>query len=320
MSHGDDQRDISMVIPICDEEQALPQLTERILAVAAEHRLDLRQLIFVDDGSKDGSWSVLERLSAEHPSIEAIRLRRNFGKATALNVGIEAARGSIIVTMDGDLQDDPSELPRFVEAVANGYDLVSGWRQSRDDPPSKTLPSWLYNYATARLSGVGLHDFNCGYKAYRREIFDHVELYGDLHRYVPVLADSLGFRIGELPVQHHHRPCGRSKYGIGRLLRGFVDLLSVLSITRYARSPGHLFGGTGTVLLVAGLAILSYLTGLKLVTGADIGGRPLLMLGVLAVVVGLQILFFGILAELINSRTDGIEPRALIRERTKTEE
>jgi len=316
MADRAEQNDISVVIPVHDEAEALPVLVERVLAVATGHALDLRQVILVDDGSRDGSWAIMRRLAAEHAPVSAIRLRRNFGKATALNVGINAASGGIIVTMDADLQDDPAELPRFVEAIKGGFDLVSGWKKVRHDPPSKTVPSRLFNIATAWLTGIPLHDFNSGFKAYRREIFDTVELYGELHRFVPVLASSLGFRIGELVVRHHPRRFGRSKFGVRRLLHGFVDLLTVLAITRYARRPGHLFGGAGSLLLVLGLGVLSYLTGLKLFTGADIGQRPLLLFGVMAVILGLQVLFFGILAELINSRTPGAEPRALIRETT----
>jgi glycosyltransferase involved in cell wall biosynthesis len=312
-------RDVSIVIPVFEEQDSLPVLTRQLLEVAAEHGVELRELIFVDDGSKDGSWAALEQLARDHPLVTAIRLRRNFGKSTALNVGIEAAKGSIIVTMDADLQDDPAELPRLVDAVCNGYDLVSGWRERRNDPLSKTLPSWLYNRVTAWLSGVRLHDFNCGYKAYRREIFDSVELYGELHRYVPVLAHSLGFRVGEVPVQHHRRRFGHSKYGFRRFLRGFIDLLTVLTITRYSRTPGHLFGAIGIVLLLLGLAVLTYLTGIKLLAGAKIGDRPLLLFGGLAVIVGLQVTLFGLLSEMFNSRTDSIAPRSLIKERVPSE-
>ena len=313
-ARGDRGRDgvaggISVVVPAFDEAESLPVLAGRVLGAAAAHGLDLRQLILVDDGSRDESWAVMRRLAAEHaPVVTAIRLRRNFGKATALNVGIAAAAGDVIVTMDADLQDDPDELPRFIEKIDEGNDLVSGWKRVRHDPPSKTLPSRLFNLVTAKLTGVPLRDFNSGYKAYRREVFEHVELYGELHRYVPVLADSLGFRIAELPVRHHPRRFGRSKYGWRRFLRGFIDLLTVLTITRYARRPGHLFGGFGGALLAVGLAILTYLSGLKLLTGAEIGGRPLLLLGVL-------LLFFGVRAELINSRTRGPDPGALVRER-----
>lgn len=310
-----EEQSLSIVVPVFDEAESLPVLVERILAVVAEHALDLRQLILVDDGSSDGSWEVMRRLAGEHDAVVAIRLRRNFGKATAMNVGIDAAVGRIIVTMDADLQDDPAELPRFVAALTDGYDLVAGWRQERLDPLGKTMPSWLFNRVTGAVSGIELHDFNCGYKAYRREVFDTVELYGELHRYVPVLAHSLGFRVGELSVHHHPRRFGRSKYGIRRFLRGFIDLLTVLAITRYSRRPGHLFGGVGVLLSSAGVVVLLYLTALKLIAGADIGNRPLLLLGILGIIVGLQILLFGVLAELINSRTAGPAPPALVRER-----
>jgi glycosyltransferase involved in cell wall biosynthesis len=311
--------DVSIVVPVFDEQDSLPLLAEQLLDVAVQHQIPLREIVFVDDGSSDGSWAVLERLAASQPKIKAIRLRRNFGKSAALSVGIDAAGGGIIVTMDADLQDDPAELPRLLDQLAGGYDLVSGWRERRDDPLSKTLPSRLYNAVTAKLSGIALHDFNCGYKAYRREIFDSVEIYGELHRYVPVLAHSLGFRVGEVPVQHHARRHGHSKYGFRRFLRGFLDLLTVLTITRYARTPGHLFGAIGVVLLLLGIGVLAYLTGIKLGFGAKIGDRPLLMFGALAVIVGLQVTLFGLLSEMFNSRTDSIAPRKLIKDRVPDE-
>jgi glycosyltransferase involved in cell wall biosynthesis len=309
---------ISIVVPVLDEEESLPLLVERLLA--AGNGLDLRQIVLVDDGSRDRSWEVMRRLAREHPVVTAIRLRRNFGKSMALNIGIGAATGAIIVTMDADLQDDPDELPQFIALIEEGCDVVSGWKKLRHDPPSKTIPSRLFNLATAWLTGIPLHDFNCGFKAYRREVFDHVELYGELHRYIPVLANSLGFRIGEVVVRHHPRRFGRTKFGLRRFLHGFVDLLAVLALTRFARRPGHLFGGIGTLLSLAGVAILGWLTGVKLVTGADIGGRPLFLLGIMAVIVGLQLLFFGLLAELINSRTPGAAPEALIRETVRGRE
>jgi len=306
---------VSIVVPVFEEHESLPLLTDQILAVARDHDVGLSELIFIDDGSRDGSWPVLEKLAAKHDLITAIRLRRNFGKATALNIGIEAAIGDIIVTMDADLQDDPAELPRLIETMNNGYDLVSGWRAHRNDPMSKTWPSWLYNKVTSWLSGIQLHDFNCGYKAYRREVFDSVDLYGEMHRYVPVLAHSLGFKVGEVPVEHHARQYGQSKYGFKRYLRGFLDLLTVLTITRYARTPGHLFGMIGIALLTLGVITLGYLSGLKFLTGASIGGRPMLLFGGLAVVVGVQIMLFGLLSEMINSHTAGLEPKVLITEK-----
>jgi glycosyltransferase involved in cell wall biosynthesis len=294
---------ISTVTPLKDEGASIPLLVERLLDVAARANLNLAEIILVDDGSRDNTWPVMEALAEQFPQVRAIRLRRNFGKATALMAGIEIASSDIIITLDGDLQDDPEELPRFVAMIEAGNDLVSGWKKERNDPLSKTLPSLIFNRATAWMSGVRLHDFNCGYKAYRREIFNTVELYGELHRYIPVLANAFGYKIAEIPVRHHARRFGRSKYGIGRFLRGFLDLLTVLMITRFAHRPSHLFGGIGTLLIFIGMAMLAYLTGVKLFTGADIGGRPLLLLGVLLDVIGVQLLLFGMLSELIINRS-----------------
>lgn len=294
---------LSIVIPLKDEADSIELLVGKILSVSAGAHLSLADIVLVDDGSEDETWAVIEALSRTDSRIRAIRMRRNVGKATALMVGVGAATGDIIITMDGDLQDDPEEIPQFVALIAAGNDLVSGWKRKRNDPLSKTLPSRLFNRVTAWMSGVKLHDFNCGFKAYRREIFDSVQLYGELHRYVPVLAHALGFRIAELPVRHHARQFGKSKYGFQRFARGFLDLLTVMMITRYAYRPSHLFGGLGVMLFFAGTLILTYLAGLKIFTGAEIGGRPLLSLGVLLDVIGIQVLLFGMLAELIISRS-----------------
>ena len=308
-------RTLSVVVPAKDEEESLPVLVARIVETCASNGLTLADIVLVDDGSSDKTWGAMSQLAAENATIQAIRLRRNFGKATALMVGIAACAGDLVITMDADLQDDPEEIPRFVETLDAGYDLVSGWKKERLDPLSKTLPSRLFNSVTARISGVQLHDFNCGFKAYRREIFDSVELYGELHRYVPVLAHALGYRIGEIPVRHHARRFGKSKYGVARFLRGFLDLLTVVMLTRFAYRPGHLFGGVGAVFLIGGGAVLTYLTGLKLFTGASIGGRPLLLFGVMVVIIGLQLVLFGLLAELVISRTQRpVETRKLVRQ------
>lgn len=296
---------LSVVVPLKDEEGSIATLVERVLAVAARDGLTIADIVLVDDGSTDGTWRAIERLAKEHAVVSAFRLRRNFGKATALMVGVGAATGDVVVTMDGDLQDDPEELPRFLEAIEAGADLVSGWKKERHDPLSKTLPSKLFNKVTSWASGIRLHDFNCGYKAYRREIFATVQLYGELHRYTPVLADAMGYSVAEIAVRHHPRRHGRSKYGFARYLRGFLDLLTVLMITRYASRPSHLFGGIGTLLLLVGGVSITYLVGLKLFTGADIGDRPMLTLGVLFSIIGLQLLLFGMLAELIVSRSSG---------------
>ncbi len=308
--------DLAVIVPVRDEAATLGELATRIIAVCAEHGLRLREVILVDDGSTDGSWPVIERLAASHAVVRGLRLRRNFGKATALDIGIRASTAAVLVTMDADLQDDPAELPRFMAEIEAGSDVVSGWKQVRHDPAHKTLPSKLFNYVTARVSGVPLHDFNCGFKAYRREVFSDIRLYGELHRFVPMLAHGLGFEVSELVVTHHPRRHGRSKYGMARILRGAVDLLTVLTITRYDQRPGHLFGGAGVAIGAVGSLILLYLFGLKVLAGELIGHRPLLQLGILLVIVGVQTVLFGMLAELINARTRPVETDNLVRART----
>ena len=306
---------LSIVIPAKDEEESLPLVVARIMAAGAASGQIVRDIVLVDDGSSDNTWGVMAELAADNEVIQAIRLRRNFGKATALMVGIGACRGDVIITMDADLQDDPDEISRFVETLDRGYDLVSGWKKERHDPLNKTVPSRLFNKVTAAISGVKLNDFNCGFKAYRREIFDAIQLYGELHRYVPVLANALGYRIAEIPVRHHARRFGTSKYGVARYLRGFLDLLTVVLITRFAYRPGHLFGGIGSLLAAGGSVALGYLIALKVLTGASIGNRPLLLLGVMAVIVGVQLILFGMLAELIIHRTQRpVEMRHLVAE------
>jgi len=306
---------LSIVIPAKDEEESLPLVVARIMAAGAASGQIVRDIVLVDDGSSDNTWGVMAELAADNEVIQAIRLRRNFGKATALMVGIGACRGDVIITMDADLQDDPDEISRFVETLDRGFDLVSGWKQERHDPLNKTVPSRLFNKVTAAISGVKLNDFNCGFKAYRREIFDAIQLYGELHRYVPVLANALGYRIAEIPVRHHARRFGTSKYGVARYLRGFLDLLTVVLITRFAYRPGHLFGGIGSLLAAGGSVALGYLIALKVLTGASIGNRPLLLLGVMAVIVGVQLILFGMLAELIIHRTQRpVEMRHLVAE------
>jgi glycosyltransferase involved in cell wall biosynthesis len=306
---------LSIVIPAKDEEESLPLVVARIMAAGAASGQIVRDIVLVDDGSSDNTWGVMAELAADNEVIQAIRLRRNFGKATALMVGIGACRGDVIITMDADLQDDPDEISRFVETLDRGYDLVSGWKRERHDPLNKTVPSRLFNKVTAAISGVKLNDFNCGFKAYRREIFDAIQLYGELHRYVPVLANALGYRIAEIPVRHHARRFGTSKYGVARYLRGFLDLLTVVLITRFAYRPGHLFGSIGSLLAAGGSVALGYLMALKVLTGASIGNRPLLLLGVMAVIVGVQLILFGMLAELIIHRTQRpVEMRHLVAE------
>jgi len=307
---------VSVIVPVMNEADTIGALAEQVLAVsAAQDGFRLCDLVFIDDGSSDETWIRIRTATASDPRIRGVRLRRNFGKATALQVGVAEAHGDIVITMDGDLQDDPRELPRFIAAVMAGDDVVSGWKRTRHDPLGKTLPSKLFNRITAWVSGIPLHDFNCGFKAYRREVFDAVHLYGELHRFVPVLAHAYGYRIGEIEVTHHPRRFGRSKYGARRFVRGLLDLFSVVTVTRYARKPGHLFGASGLVLGASGTLILAWLSG-EWLLGHAIGQRPLLLLGVLLVLVGVQLLMFGLLAELMISRDRDIPQPMLVRERS----
>jgi len=289
---------VSMVIPVFNEEGNLVELHRRLTSVLASLHLPY-EIILVDDGSNDGTWATIQQLAATDARIAALRHRRNFGKARALANGFAAARGDVVITMDGDLQDDPNELPRFLDKIGEGYDLVSGWKQRRQDPFGKTFPSRFFNVAVRRVSGVALHDFNCGFKAYRLDVVRSLRLYGELHRFTPVLAHAEGFRIGELPVQHHPRQWGRSKYGWSRLVKGFLDLLTVTFLTQYRQRPMHLLGLPGLIALTLGVLIGLFLTFEKVFTGATIGTRPLLLLAVLLVMLGTQFFGLGLLGELL---------------------
>ncbi len=269
------------------------------------------EAIFVDDGSTDGSFAALTRLHAAEDNVRVIRLRRNFGKAAALAAGFAQAAGDTVVTIDADLQDDPAEIPRLLAKLDEGFDLVSGWKARRRDPIHRRLLSRVFNVVTGRISGLRLHDMNCGLKAYRAEVVRGLRIYGELHRFIPVLAHYQGYRVAELPVNHRPRAHGRSRYGVERYIRGFLDLLTVSFIGRYRYRPLHLFGSLGLVLGLIGFVVLVYLTVLKAL-GEAIGHRPLLVLGVLLVVVGLQFFSLGLISEMITSQH---EERAAGRER-----
>ncbi len=287
---------LSFLIPARNEEGNIGELIRRLDPVLAGIGLPY-EIIFIDDGSSDNTWGVIRELRAEDERIRGIRHRRNFGKAQALANGFAVASGDVIVTMDADLQDDPDELPHFLAKLNEGYDLVSGWKQRRKDPLGKTFPSKIFNRTVRAASGVPLHDFNCGYKAYRREVTQSIRLYGELHRFTPVLAHAQGFRIGEIPVKHHARTWGQSKYGWSRLVKGFLDLLTVVFLTQYRQRPMHLFGLPGLMALGLGIVIGLWLSADKLFTGAQIGTRPLLLLAVLLVVLGAQFFGLGLLGE-----------------------
>jgi glycosyltransferase involved in cell wall biosynthesis len=303
---------ISVVVPVHEEERTVALLYDELQA-ALDPLEQPWEAVFVDDGSTDGSFSALTRLHNAHDNVRVVRLRRNFGKAAALAAGFANAQGEVVVTIDADLQDDPTEIPRLLAKLDEGFDLVSGWKTHRRDPITRRVPSKIFNWVTGRVSGLRLHDLNCGLKAYRAEVVRGLRLYGELHRFIPVLAHYRGYRVAELPVHHRPREHGRSRYGVERYLRGFLDLLTVSFIGRYRYRPLHLFGGLGLGLGALGFAILVYLTILK-IGGEAIGRRPLLILGVLLVVVGLQFFSLGLISELITSQH---EERAGPRERTE---
>jgi len=309
--------DITIIVPLFNERETVVTLFEKIQEVIDSQVRKSYEVIFIDDGSTDGSWDVINNLVKSVPAVQAIRLRTNFGKAEALALGSRKARGRIFITMDADLQDDPVEIPRFIEQLDQGFDLVTGWKKDRRDPISKTLPSKIFNSVTAAVCGLKLRDFNCGYKAGRREVFQSMNLYGELHRYIPVIAHNAGYRVGEIPIIHQPRRFGKSKYGSERYLRGFLDLLTVITITRYGRRPGHLFGGIGIIIGALGGGILVYLAYLRLVLGELIGDRPLLLFGAMLTLVSIQFLLFGMLSELILNRTRPTEEDNLVAEEAK---
>jgi len=290
---------LSLVIPVYNEHESLHILHDKITQVMDDLNTTW-EVIYIDDGSKDGSDDILRELQQRDTHVVVATQRRNFGKSLALNVGFELAQGDVIITMDADLQDEPSEIPRLLDKLAEGFDVVSGWKKDRKDPISKTLPSKIANGMTALLTGVNLHDMNSGFKAYRTSCVRSLELYGDLHRYIPALAEDAGFRVAEIPVTHHKRKFGKSKYGPGRLFSAGFDLMTVVFLSRYRRRPLHLFGGTGAALLITGLLINIILT-IQWLGGEVLSTRPALILGVLLMVMGVQLLTIGLLAELLVS-------------------
>lgn len=288
---------LSVVIPLYNEEKSLEELYNRI-TLSLQSLSDSFELIFVDDGSTDDSFSVLKDLHKKDSRVKAIRFRKNFGKAAALSAGFKETQGEIIVTLDADLQDLPEEIPTLIKKIDEGYDLVSGWKFKRKDPFFRKVASRLFNAVTSFYTGVKIHDFNCGLKCYRREVIDEIELYGELHRYIPAIANWKGFKVGEVKVNHRPRIHGKSKFGSERYLRGFFDLLTVIMLTKYPEKPLHFFGLLGTMLSLAGLAINIYLGALRL-SGKWIANRPLLLLGILLLILGVQFIFFGLMGELI---------------------
>jgi glycosyltransferase involved in cell wall biosynthesis len=290
--------DVSVVVPLLNEDESLTELTGRI-GQALDGKLGY-EIIFVDDGSTDSSWEVITGLAAANERIAGIRLRRNYGKSTALDQAFRRVKGRVVVTMDADLQDDPFEIPALVGMIDSGFDLVSGWKKVRHDPVSKTIPSRFFNFITSLVTGIRLHDFNCGLKAYRREVVERLELYGEMHRYIPLLAYWDGYKkIGEKVVQHHPRKFGESKFGLSRFINGFLDLVTLIFINRYLQKPMHFFGTLGVVSLIAGGIITAYLTVMRLFYDQYLTNRPMLLFGILFLVLGVQFFTIGLFGEML---------------------
>lgn len=290
---------ISFVIPVKNEAGSIQQLVKEIKQGATNYKP--YEIIFIDDGSTDGSFEALKKISEKETSILAFKLRGNFGKSTALSIGFSKARGKIIFTLDGDLQDNPKEIPQFMNKLSQGYDLVSGWKKVRHDPLGKVISSRIVNFLTRIFAGVRIHDTNCGFKAYKREVIDNLNLYGELYRYIPIFAAKQNFKVAEVIIEHRPRLYGKSKFGFERAVKGLLDLLTVLFLTDYIRRPGHFFGGLGVLFIIPGFLIGLYITYLRITTGGIAYRYPLLFLGALLMIVGVQFISTGLLAEMINS-------------------
>jgi glycosyltransferase involved in cell wall biosynthesis len=290
---------LSIVIPLLNEEASLQELSGQVIeALSGQYSFEI---IFVDDGSEDGSWQTIKTIIQSQPQyqIRGIQLSRNYGKSTALQAGFNEAQGRYIATLDADLQDDPQEIPAMIAMLDEGYDMVSGWKKQRNDPLQKTIPSRFFNAVTAALTDIKLHDFNCGLKVYKRAVTDHIHLYGERHRYIPLLAKWEGYdRIGEKQVNHRPRKHGTTKFGLPRFMHGFLDLLTLKFVGRYHQRPMHFFGTLGFIFLVSGTGINLYLAAIKVLYGADLSNRPLLLLGLLLMVLGAQFFSIGFLGEL----------------------
>lgn len=294
---------LSIIIPVYNEEESVRELYDQICAACLQNDYSDYEIIFVDDGSTDASARVIMDLINENPeaSITLIRFRKNFGKAAALQAGFEHAEGDIAITMDADLQDDPHEIPRLLAKLDEGFDMVSGWKQVRHDPLEKRLPSKLFNAVTAKMSGIKIHDFNCGFKAYRKIVYENLNVYGEMHRYIPILAKRLGFSVGEVPVEHHAREHGKSKYGFERYLRGLFDSMTSSFLLHYGDRPMHFFGRPGLLMCAIGIIICLILT-VQWFQGRGIGTRPLLSLGILLITIGFQFFATGLSCEMMLDR------------------
>ena len=298
---------ISIVIPLYNEVESLRELSDWLIRVMKENRFSY-EIIMVDDGSSDGSWKLIEELSKNEASIKGIKFRRNFGKSAALFSGFAVAQGDVVITMDADLQDNPDEIPEFYhKIIEEDYDMVSGWKKKRRDPISKTIPSKFFNLTARKFTGIKLHDFNCGFKAYKNTVVKNIEIYGEMHRYIPVLVKKAGFtKIGEKIVKHQKRKYGITKFGVERFINGFLDLMSILFITKFGKRPMHLFGTLGTIMFLAGGAVALWIIGEKIysiykqLTVREVTEQPLFYLALVATIIGVQLFLAGFLAELIS--------------------
>jgi dolichol-phosphate mannosyltransferase len=323
---------LSLVIPVYNEEESLLPLHDEIVVVVQREGLEL-EIIFIDDGSRDGSWDIISDLAKRHPNVHGLRFRRNFGKAAALSAGFRAAHGEVVLTLDADLQDDPAEIPRFLATLAHGQetsgqkrlgplDVVSGWKRTRHDPWHKVLPSRVFNFLVSWLTDVRLHDHNCGMKCYRAEVFKEVKLYGELHRFIPVLASARGFRVGEIEINHRRRKFGHSKYGVRRFMKGFLDLLTVKFLTGFGQRPQHMLGTVGLISFLVGNLGMLWLAITWIINAIEPGSydplhkRPMLLYSLGAVLLGAQLMSIGFLAELITAYMSRDEDSYSIAERT----
>ncbi len=314
---------LSIIVPVMNEEESLNELQRQIQAACSEAGIPY-ELIFIDDGSTDQSWSIIQELASLHAEVTGIRFRRNFGKAAALTAGMRAAEGEWLLMMDADLQDDPAEIPRFLEKQAEGFDVINGWKQRRLDPWHKVYPSRVFNWMIGRMTGLKLHDHNCGLKLFHRDVASEIRIYGELHRFIPVLAHSRGFRVTELPVNHRPREHGQSKYGFSRFLRGFLDTLTVCFLTGYGHRPQHMLGAIGMCFFGLGLLGFAYLSLLwmlmnllHVLPAEPIGTRPLLAYSLAVTILGAQALSLGLIAELIIAYTGRDRDTYSVSERTE---
>ncbi|GAA0890684.1 glycosyltransferase family 2 protein [Fulvivirga kasyanovii] len=302
--------DISVVVPLYNEEESLPELCDWISRVMLTHGFTY-EIILVDDGSKDRSWEVVRNISVTNPYVKGVKFNRNYGKSAALNTGFKKAKGNVVISMDADLQDSPDEIPDLYKMImTDGYDMVSGWKKKRHDPISKTIPSKFFNYITRKISGIKLHDFNCGLKAYKNQVVHNIHVYGEMHRYIPVIAKWNGYaKIGEKVVEHRARKYGTTKFGLERFINGFLDLLSITFVSKFKRKPMHFFGSLGTLSFLSGLIITIYVIGDKLyrlhykMPARDVVDQPLFFLALVALVIGVQLFLTGFLAEMMAMKS-----------------